>query len=66
MTVVFGSLTTQFTSYSRAVAEASTSPDGAARLAEASAALNAQINKNVLYLVYIGRSNSLSKLELAR
>lgn len=65
MTVVFGSLTTQFTTYSLAVAEASTSPEGAARLVEASAALNAQINKNVLYLVYIGELALLLSVEVS-
>lgn len=54
MTVVFGALTTQFTSYGTAVAAAGSSPEGAAILAEATDKLNRNLSSNVLYLVYIG------------
>ncbi|ORY92878.1 P-loop containing nucleoside triphosphate hydrolase protein [Leucosporidium creatinivorum] len=54
MTVVFGAVTTQFTNYSRAVEEADSSPEGIARLAEASASLQHELNGEVLLLVYIG------------
>lgn len=54
MTVVFGALTTQFTSFGTAVLNASSTPDGPAQLEAATSALNRQIATNILYLVYIG------------
>ncbi|ORY49292.1 P-loop containing nucleoside triphosphate hydrolase protein [Leucosporidium creatinivorum] len=54
MTVVFGALTTQFTNYGLALAESTSSPEAAARLEEVKQALFREVNKDVLYLLYIG------------
>lgn len=64
MTVVFGALTTQFTNYGLALAESTSSPEAAARLEEVKQSLFRQVNKDVLYLVYIGEFRPLVLVEL--
>ncbi|KAK4704235.1 ATP-binding cassette, subfamily B (MDR/TAP), member 1, partial [Phenoliferia sp. Uapishka_3] len=54
MTVVFGSLTTAFTAYGTALENVDSVPDGAALVAAARSDLFSTVNKDVLYLVYIG------------
>ncbi|SCV74374.1 BQ2448_6806 [Microbotryum intermedium] len=54
MTVVFGALTTSFTAFQLAKDQASTLPNGDAVLAQARSDLFREVNKDVLYLVYIG------------
>lgn len=60
MTVVFGALTTQFTNYGLALAESTSSPEAMARLEEVKASLFREVNKDVLYLVYIGELGAWS------
>lgn len=57
MTVVFGALTSAFTGYSAALyaQDANPTADGAAAIESAKAALFIEVNKDVLYLVYIGQ-----------
>lgn len=52
--VVFGALTTAFTSYGTALLNVNSSPTGNADLLAAKSSLYATVNMDVLYLVYIG------------
>jgi hypothetical protein len=58
MTVVFGALTSAFTGYSAALYAQAKNPTagGAAAIEAAKAALFVEVDRDVLYLVYIGQS----------
>lgn len=58
MTVVFGALTSAFTGYSAALYAQQRNPsaEGEAAIEAAKAALFVEVNKDVLYLVYIGKT----------